>query len=271
MEQPSGNFRGITIPHHWLRILFIAACGALALFLINLAVEGYRGYGFIGGSTKSTNITVTGNGEITATPDTGTITVSVESLAGTQKVAQDTLAKKMEGVLVAIKQAGVADADVKTDNYNVSNNGCDYYNSPNRPVSQYSPMPPSNCSSSDYTASQNITVTLHNLANLQTLLSGIGARGGQISSVSLDASNINALRDQAQQKAITDAKTKAQKTASGLGVRLGRVVSFDNYDDSGGYPTPLYENSYSSGDAIPTVPTGEQKITSQVSVTFEIY
>ena len=264
MDQPTSTPRGITIPHHWLRILLIAAAGALALFLANLAVEGYRGYGFISGGGEAATIDVSGSGEIKAVPDMAKINVSVSSLAGTAKVAQDILTTKVANVMAVIRQNGIADTDIELTNYSVDTDGCYNYDS------RYSPQ---NCSASDYTGTQTVTVTVKNVSTLQSLLNSIGSKGGEIQYVSLSSSEDKKLRDEAQQKAVADAREKARRIADNLGVSLGRVVSFNDYNDYSAYsePVSLYVNYGSGNSVVPTIPAGEQSITAQVTVTFEVH
>ena len=85
------------------------------------------------------------------------------------------------------------------------------------------------------------------------------------------------VQDQARDEAIADAKQKAEMLAKQLGVRLVRVVS---YNDSGNYPQPMYarDMAYGMGGAenqstkavAPSISIGENKVTSNVSITYEI-
>lgn len=74
--------------------------------------------------------------------------------------------------------------------------------------------------------------------------------------------------------AIADAQSKAQALAKQLGVRLVRIVSFS--ENNGSYPSPvMYAMNASTGAtapkaAAPDISTGEQKVTDNVTVTYEI-
>ena len=72
---------------------------------------------------------------------------------------------------------------------------------------------------------------------------------------------------------LKDAKEKAKVLASELGVGLGKVVSFS--ENSGGYPMYVEKRMMdsalvSSVAPAPVLPKGENKITSNVSITYEI-
>jgi hypothetical protein len=84
--------------------------------------------------------------------------------------------------------------------------------------------------------------------------------------------NPDALQVQARQKAIEDAKAKAKVLAKELGVGLGKIESFS--DSSGGYPLPYAMDAkvMSVGASAPTaaIPKGENTISSDVTITYEI-
>ena len=89
---------------------------------------------------------------------------------------------------------------------------------------------------------------------------------------------LEALRDtvntdaEARKEAIADAKAKAESLAASLGVRLVRIVGF-----SEGSSGPIYyakEVRLMTADSAeapsPEIPVGENKITSNISLTYEI-
>ena len=84
------------------------------------------------------------------------------------------------------------------------------------------------------------------------------------------------LEAQAKEKAIAEARDKARATAKALGMSLGEVVQYS--EDGGGY-TPMYARdavsaqSYSKAGALGqevTLPTGENKIKSRVTITYSL-
>jgi uncharacterized protein YggE len=82
------------------------------------------------------------------------------------------------------------------------------------------------------------------------------------------------LKEQARKMAIDEAKEKAEKLSKDLGVKLVRIVSFS--ENNGGYGMPMYYDKEmsavsSAGRApAPELPTGENKIISNVTITYEI-
>ncbi|MEK9186649.1 MAG: SIMPL domain-containing protein, partial [Patescibacteria group bacterium] len=94
----------------------------------------------------------------------------------------------------------------------------------------------------------------------------------EISGLTFTSKNEEGQIREARKKAIEDAKGKASVLAKDLGVRLVRIV---NFYESGNYPPIYYKGAMSIGGAeadsgVPTVPTGENKIVSNITITYEL-
>ena len=80
-------------------------------------------------------------------------------------------------------------------------------------------------------------------------------------------------QEDARNQAIADAKAKAEKLASELGVKLSRIT---NYSESGGSQPPiLYGKAFADGvggggGPLPDIQVGQNEVRSYVSVTYEI-
>ncbi len=72
--------------------------------------------------------------------------------------------------------------------------------------------------------------------------------------------------------AITDAKNKASVLAAQLGVKIVRIVSFTE-NNNRIYP-PMYATMSMKAEAVadstPSLPVGQNTVTSNVSITYEI-
>ena len=100
-----------------------------------------------------------------------------------------------------------------------------------------------------------------------------GATG--LSNISFTVDDPDKILDEARAKAIKDAREKAKLLSRELGVRLVRVVSF--YDNTGGGVTPYYAEGLGSDAMVktavapaPTIPVGENKVTVNVTIVYEI-
>lgn len=206
-------------------------------------------------------IAVSGTGKATAVPDVARIQLGVVS--GTQSTAEaalDIVAKRFEAVLAAITAAGVEEEDIRTTNLSIN------------PVYDYSDgrqIP------RGFEANETVEVTIRDLKKVGEIVARATGEGvNQAGGVSFEVDDIEAVRLQAQQKAIEDAKVKADELVKTLGVRLGRVKTFVSNDVGG--PIPFYARAESfpagsGGDlAVPPVPAGTQEISVNVTVTYEL-
>lgn len=242
----------------------IAALSSYAYYTVKQSKGVYTG---------ETVINVQGKGEVFAKPDIGTFSFSVLAEG---KDASEALSKSAESINIVVaflKQSGVEDKDIKTENYNLSPK-YDYTQAPCPAFSQVCPQQPKLIG---YEVSQSIAVKVRDLTKAGDLISGVGSKGAtNMSNLSFTIDDETALKSEARTKAIADAKLQADKLAKDLGVTIVRMTGF--YENGeGGYPMPaMYDKAMSvAGDAMraevaPVVPTGENTITSVVNISYEI-
>lgn len=239
----------------------------LIAFAAVKTIAELKSFSFIGKATTMQNvINVTGKGEVLTTPDIATFsfTVSEEGLivSNAQKAATDKMAK----ILDYVKQSGVEEKDVKTVSYDIYPR-YDYQGG----------MYPGKQILAGYVVSQTIQVKVRKMEDAGKLLSGIGEFGAtNVSGLTFTVDAQDELAREARDKAIEDARTQAEALAKSLGVKLGNITSF--YETTPYQPYPLY---YSKDAAMgmggsmvenqaATIPGGESKITSNVTITYEI-
>ncbi|MBY0294197.1 SIMPL domain-containing protein, partial [Patescibacteria group bacterium] len=108
------------------------------------------------------------------------------------------------------------------------------------------------------------------------LLAGVGGKGAtEVSGLNFTFDNPDAVQDEARNEAIADAKEKAEVLAKQLGVSLVRVTAFN--ESGSGYPRPMMYSamdSYGKAGAVaqvaPEISVGQNQVTNDVSVTYEI-
>ncbi len=258
-----------------LRIAILATVVLLAVFLGVTVLKETMGLRYVGAGVMPANtITVSGEGEVFAVPDIAEFTFSVVSLKPTVAAAQEDATKKMNAVSAYLKEAGIAEKDIRTTGYNVYPQYD--YETITCPVGTY--CPGGKQVLRGYEVRQTTTVKVRDTAKAGDLLAGVGGKGAtEVSSLTFTFDDVDAVQDEARDEAIADAKEKAEVLARQLGVKLIRVVSFN--ESSGGYPVPMYARdvAYGMGGATnevkavaPDISTGENKVTSNVSVTYEI-
>lgn len=225
-------------------------------------------------------IMVSGQGEAFAIPDVASFTFSVTETSETVESAQGLLDAKISKSLAVLKEAGIEEKDIKTTNYNVY------------PKYEWSQKPCARgiepaggftypCSNGQnelvgYEVSQSITVKVRKVDQAGDLVSKIGAvKVSNISGVEFTVDDREKYVKQAREEAISKAKEEAKILAKQLGVRLGRILY---YNDNSGYPMPYYGEGMggdmmkvsSVAPARAELPQGETKITANISITYEI-
>jgi uncharacterized protein YggE len=254
-------------PPKRIQIAAIVTLSCLSLFLL---VKTFGALNDIDNTVAQNTITVSGKGETFAVPDIATFTFSVTETGTTVSEAQTKATDKNNAALKYLKNAGVADKDIKTESYS-ANPQYDY----NQIVCVKYPCPPTKPTLNGYEVSQTISVKVRDTKKAGDILSNIGEYGvTNISGLTFTIDNDDVLKADARALAISDAKAKAEELAKDLGVGLGKVTSFS--EESNGYPYPVYAmeaKATGMGGApavAPDVPTGENKITVNVTVTYKI-
>lgn len=238
-----------------------------SIFVALLAVSTAANFWSVG--TPATNvISVSGEGKATAIPDIATISFTVMSDGTNASQAQTDATKKNNIALALLKEKGVEDKDVKTTSYSVQPK----YNTQN-PCYTY-PCTYGEQRVVGYTVSQTTEVKVRDTAIVGDLLSALGDAGiSQLYGPNFTVENPDMVNEAARHDAIVQAEAKAKVLAKDLGVRLVRIVSFSE----SGNPYPYYYakggmalDSAAAPQATPVVATGENEVTVNVSITYEI-
>ncbi|MES3031521.1 MAG: SIMPL domain-containing protein [Patescibacteria group bacterium] len=244
----------------------------LVIFLAVVSIKEFVSIKYVGKPDQYMNtISVNGKGEAISIPDIATFSFSVTETAKTVAEAQTKATEKTSAALVAIKAGGVEEKDIKTLSYSI-NPDYEYTSGICTPYQ----CGPSKQTLKGYVVSQTIEVKVRDLSKAGALFETIGAAGVQnVNGLAVSIDEIESVKAVARAEAIADAKTKAEKIAKDLGVRLVRITSFYDQSDNGPYYDGRAMNESMSVSAVkaqvaPEIPTGEQKITSNVTITYEI-
>lgn len=244
----------------------------LSIFFVVKILSGLKEYRIIGkGVYPSSVITVNGKGEIFAKPDVASFTFSIQESGKTAMEAQDKATKKNNEVIDSLKGM-IEEKDIKTISYNLYPK----YEYQNVACTQYY-CPPSKSIIAGYEVSQTISVKVRKIDKSGDVLAKIGGLNvSNISGISFVVDNIDDIKKQARDEAIKDAKKQAQILAKNLGVRLKKITSFYENQEYGGYPYAegmgggaMVDTAYKERVA-PNIPAGENRITSNISISYEI-
>lgn len=244
----------------------------LSLLLVAKFVGEVKSFRFIGSNPQTQSvISVSGKGEVVGVPDIANFSFTVEKESLSVVDAQNKMAKVTNGIIAFLEKNNVAEEDIKTNGYNIYPR---YEYEKSAMVSSYYPQPVGKQILAAYVVSQSVEVKVRNIADAGRLLSGIGELGAEnVSGLSFDFDKRDEMVKKARGKAIAEARAEAAKLANALGVRLVRIISYSD----GGYPI-YYAKAMTAeavgrggGDSVvPNIPVGEDKIMSNVSITYEI-
>ena len=263
--------------HNWAEDRLLKGLVLLVLALMAVALLSYTYYSYKSGKymyNGPTTISVRGEGEVTRAPDIATFSFNVRAEADTPEAAQQESAEAVNTVFSYLKESGVAEADIKTSNYNL------YPRYDDRPE----PMMDVPCDESGmnfcppgveklvgYAVDQTVQVKVRDTGKAGEFITGVGSRGAtNISGLMFALDDDSDAKAEARAKAIEDGKAKAKQLADALDVRITRLQGF--WEEEGGYP--MYEKGYGGAmmddSVVPELPPGENIITSTVNLTYEI-
>ncbi len=244
---------------------------ALVAFLAVISIKELVSISYVGKQFPAMNsIVVSGKGEAISIPNIATFSFTVNETAKTVKEAQDKASIKTNKALDEVRAKGVDNKDIKTLSYSINpkyeyNQGiCNQFGCPNGKSVLIG-----------YDVSQSIQVKVREIAKAGEIFDTLGTAGIEnVNGLSFSIDDIDTVKAAARADAIANAEAKAEKIAKELGVRLVRVISFyDSSDDM----SPMYAREMVSVDMMsvkasvaPSIPTGEQKVTASVSISYEI-
>jgi len=206
--------------------------------------------------TTTPTVTVSGEAQISVTPDLAQIDGGVTTEAKTAREASEANNNIMAAILPALKAAGIAEGDVRTSR-----------------VSLYPQSSPSKVNGpsqiTSYRASNRVTVRIRDVTKVATTIDAlVGAGANDIGGVNFMVSQESKLLDNARVKAIEDARRKAEIYAKAANIRLGAPVSISE-DGGGDSPRPVRAQFKAGAMATPIAP-GEETLRVSVSVAYEI-
>lgn len=204
------------------------------------------------------SVTVVGSGRASAKPDMAEVNVGVTTQAATAADALHENNDAMDRLLKALAGHGIEEKDILTSGFNVS------------PQYQYNQNRPPRLVG--YQVSNSVHVKVRQLPTLGPLLDDVVGRGAnQINGVSFSVAEPNPLLDQAREKAVADARRKAELYARAAGVSLGNVLLIQEYTPH--LPRPMEAQPMAAmagrAAAVP-VATGEMDFSATITITYAL-
>ena len=201
-------------------------------------------------------ISVTGEAQVSVPPNLAQIDGGVTSEAKTAREASDANNAAMGKVLLALKGAGIDEKDFQTSRLSLQ---------PQNSSSKTSGPP----TIVGYRASNRVTIRLRDVTKLASVIDTlVGAGANDIGGINFMVSQASKLLDEAREKAIADARRKAEIYAKAAGVTLGAPLNIAE----GGAPGPILYRRMAAPMAAAgaSVAQGEETLQVTVSVSWAI-
>lgn len=206
---------------------------------------------------KATTFDAAGEGKASAKPDIATLNAGITAQASSVKAAQDQINSVINKVSSALKQVGIDQKDIQTSNYNIYPS-YDYTGGTQRIAG--------------YNANSNLTIKVRSLDNVNKVIDTATANGSnQVSGVSFDIDDKTKLQNEARQRAVDDAKKKAEQAARIAGFKLGRIINYSESFQGAPRPMPLLMGAVKTTEDVSTqVEPGASEVIINVVLSYEI-
>lgn len=173
-------------------------------------------------------MTVSGEGRVTADPDTASVMFGIESRNEALALAQDEVSENAKTLTAMLVENGIAEDDIRTSSYDVF------------PVNEYDRN--GNFVGVDhYQVTLSLTVKIQDLEQVGTLLDeSVTAGATYVSGISFFVDDPSPYMAQAREAAVNDARTKADEYARLSGAIITGVFSLDEVSA----PSPVAKDFY---------------------------
>jgi uncharacterized protein YggE len=205
-------------------------------------------------------IEVTGEGTVNAAPEFARVTLGVTTTGKDAGEAMAANAKSANALVSLIKSEGVAPVDIRTSAISIS----PMFSQPSSGQSREPTI-------TGYSVSNNVTVTVRDLARLGALIDkAVAAGANAIYGIAYGENDPGALLDKARPLAVADARRKAEIYASAGGAKIGRLMQLT--EEVGPQPPFAFAaRAYAPGGAAPTpIEAGEDNLRVIITARFEL-
>lgn len=205
---------------------------------------------------KNTTFDVTGEGKISVPPDIARINAGVVAQAQTVKQAQNQINSVINKVSETVKNLGVDAKDIKTENYSIYP---DYdYSGSTQKIKGYS-------------ASATLIILARDIDKISIIIDTATQNGAnQIGGLSFEVEDKTKVENEAREKAMAEAKKKAENAAKIAGFRLGKIVNYTESFNGSPKPFPLVGGGMAERANTTKIEPGSSEINLVVTLSYEI-
>jgi uncharacterized protein YggE len=235
------------------------ASGVLVLGLA-AAAPGFAQTGPVPASGAGSGISVLGEGVVLAQPTTARVTLGTDVFLPSLAAAQAEASTRMDAVIQKLKASGIPDSDIRTVSFSIS--------------PQYDTRDQNQPTLRGYQVQNLVEARSHDVAGLGQLIDDVVSAGAtRVVGIAFEASDMQALKDQARDQAMQNARAKADQLARDSGVSLGRPTLVEESDTGGVTPTRAQAApapAALSAAPSPPVQPGELQVRTTVRVVWAI-
>lgn len=205
---------------------------------------------------KNEAFTVTGEGEVFVAPDLAVLSAGITAEGPTVKAAREQINTAINKVSEAVKEVGVDAKDIQTRNYNI-NPSYDYSSGRQRITG--------------YSASTNLSIKVKQIEKVNEVIDAATANGAnQVGGVTFEVSDKTKAENEAREKAVLQAKQKAENAAKAGGFSLGRLINYNENFRGVLRPVPMGAVSVLEKADATQIEPGSNEIKVSVTLSYEI-
>lgn len=225
----------------WKLVVPLALAGVIAGAMPSEAQEPSR-----------REITVTGEGRVSAASDVARVTLGVETRDPSAMAALEANNRRTSAVIGTLTGAGIPREEIRTAEILIRREFAGERGEGSEPA---------------YVVTNAVTVSAPVDRIGEVLDATVAAGANVVQGISFGVSDEETLADEALKRAVEEARRKAELLAAAAGTSVGDVLVIA--EGTTGGPRPMMEARLTSAAAVP-VEGGRQEITASVTVTFAL-
>lgn len=242
----------------WLIVVTLA----LVLAMVGLCgcTAGNTTLGTIDLNSQQEGIWANGEGKVTVTPDIASLMLGVTAQAETVAQAQSQAAGAMDKVTAALTDNGVDEKDIQTQYFSI-----DQVTRWDEETEQEIVV--------GYRVTNMVTAKIREIDKTGSIIDAVATAGGdftRINSINFSVDDPSAYYKEARQKAMADARAKAEQLAELAGVKLGKPTYISEWSSYPVYQRDVYYEAAAPAPMPTPISPGEVEISLTVQVVYAI-
>lgn len=224
------------------------------LLLIPLAVLGLSACGGATQPTPANTVNVQGEGSVKARPDTFLLVATARERGDDVAAMKEKVDQQMQAMLDLADELKIDEKSVTASDIQIA------------PEWEYQPER----KLLGYQVSRDAQFRVTGMENYARLTDGLAKLDlKEIRPAGTEISNADELANQALEKAVADARDKADLLARAANRKLGKAMVINSQGQRAPGPAPMYM-AKASADTAESYRPGEQEVTATVQITFEL-